>query len=184
MIALCLGSAARGGGDMLQALRALEGRVGPVVACNDAAALHAGPLAALVSHHPDLIPKWLALRAEAGLSPPAHVVIPNEHPACPGTTVLPIRWDGGSGLYTAQVALDLLGARGAILCGVPLDPEEPHVVRDGPWPEASTFRSGFRAALDSDGGRIRSMSGWTKCVLGVPTPEWVDALTIRPEENF
>lgn len=181
MIALCLGGAARVHGDALNAISIIGRAPDLVVACNDVAALWAGEVDALASHHPESIPRWLALRAEAGQPPPRRVVIPNHYEGHPATDIMATAWDGGSGLYTAEVAIKLLGAHGAILCGVPLDPNEPHVVREGPWPAAPTFRSGFRAALAAEGGRIRSMSGWTKSVLGVPTADWIDALS--PKET-
>lgn len=182
MIALCLGSAASVWADLAEAEALLGDRPRVVVACNDAAAQYGGRLLALATHHPDHVPRWLAGRRERGLAPPEFVFIPNEHPAAPGADVEPVAWDGSSGLYTAQVALSRLGARGAILCGVPLGIDAGHIANPGPWSLAGTYRSGVREALLVEGGRLRSMCGWTRDVLGAPTSDWITALTFNPED--
>jgi hypothetical protein len=91
------------------------------------------------------------------------------------TDVLPVKdeWrNGTSGLYAVQIALHF-GAPGVILCGMPID-DSPHFHRETglargipelvamhrqPWIEYADF---LRKA------GVRSMSGWTRELLGSP----------------
>lgn len=91
------------------------------------------------------------------------------------TDVLPVREDwknGTSGLFAVQVALSL-GAKKIILCGIPID-DGPHFnterglsrgtqdvipMHRKPWIDAA-------AELRNSG--VRSMSGWTRGLLGGP----------------
>lgn len=91
------------------------------------------------------------------------------------TDVLPVREDwknGSSGLYAVQIALHF-GAPGVVLCGMPID-DSPHFHRETglakgipeliamhrkPWLDNAEY---LRKA------GVRSMSGWTRDLLGSP----------------
>lgn len=89
---------------------------------------------------------------------------------------------GSSGLYAVGIALYELGCEKVVLCGVPMD-ERPRmgdtlswVDRDpatGDKDKLALFRPVWEAAFPKLDGRVRSMSGWTRELLGVPTAEWL-----------
>lgn len=74
------------------------------------------------------------------------------------------RWNGSSGLYAVDVALSL-GASGAVLCGVPMDGSK-NAHRGKEWTPFEHYRKGWIDALPTLKGRVTSMSGWTREVLG------------------
>jgi hypothetical protein len=86
------------------------------------------------------------------------------------------RWPGmnasaSSGIYGAKVALDD-GFDRVVLAGVPLS-KDPHFSRGKPWVQVDSFTAGFRLSVPFLMGKVRSMSGLTREVLGAPTPEWL-----------
>src|SRR5690606_11908786 len=89
----------------------------------------------------------------------------------------PYRWKGSSGLYAAQVALEALGCRAAILCGVPMDAEAGHITGAAAWPFTEKYR---QELLDgkTERANIRSMGGWTAEVLGRPDADWIKSLRL------
>lgn len=78
----------------------------------------------------------------------------------------------------AQVALEVLGADGVILCGVPLEAGGQHIHWPGEWADVERYRGGFLQAK-ADGANIRSMGGWTAEVLGSVDAEWLAELGIE-----
>lgn len=118
--------------------------------------------------HPDMAAGWVGGR---GLRVFAHS-------AGPGVTdIVPWSegWQGTSALYAVEIALKL-GAEKIVLAGVPMD-EGPHyydtdlgISALGEW--LDLYRSGWRCARPTIQGIVKSMSGWTRTVLGAPTKEW------------
>lgn len=93
------------------------------------------------------------------------------------------KWNGTSGLYAVQIALEELGFAGVILAGCPIDAAmgtcSPHsLMADAE--RVSRYRPEWIKALPEIGARTRSMSGWTRDILGEPTPEWLPPL-LQPE---
>lgn len=87
-------------------------------------------------------------------------------------------WAGGaSGMLAVQVASRMYCAR-AILCGIPMD-ASPHFVEsvvhqaDARWVSAPSHWRAWTRHLDKMAGWVRSMSGNTAKVLGVPDMEWL-----------
>lgn len=123
-----------------------------------------------VSLHGDkLLKPWRETRRRAGL--PDHLSL-HTHPTTwhrfPGQTK-----PGSSGLYALKVALCDLGFDRAVLCGIPLEIEAAHFDTPGPWRPASHYQHGWVQALPHIRARARSMSGWTRQLLGAPTPDWI-----------
>lgn len=176
MIAAVLGGASGVWADLsaLSAVRAPD----IVIACNDAGAAYPGRLNALVSLHAEKITAWMSRRAERrGEDPSLRAITIKGHWDHPEGRVEIIRerWAGSSGLYGAQIAMEAFGASGVVLCGVPLDPDRGHFFEPGKaWPEAELYRAGFRAALPVIRDKVRSMGGYTRELLGGPTPEWLN----------
>lgn len=93
--------------------------------------------------------------------------------------VVKAKWLGTSGLYAVQIALEDLGFDGVILAGCPIDAahgtRDPKSLMTEP-DRVERYKPEWRLALPHIGERTRSMSGWTRELLGEPTPEWLKAL--------
>jgi hypothetical protein len=174
--AICLGSATCMPDD-LQAAAALgigQGAGWTIIGVNHAARDWSGPLDHWVSFHSELMPKWLAERDAAGRAP-AGLLWTAEHRVQPVKIKMDRapNWGGSSGLLAVSVALKL-GAEKIVLCGIPLDHEQGHY--DSPdkrWREAGGYRVGWTKHLDQMRGAVRSMSGWTRELLGAPDGPWL-----------
>jgi hypothetical protein len=77
-----------------------------------------------------------------------------------------------SGIYGAKVALDD-GHDRVVLAGIPMDTSK-HFSRGKPWLHCDLFMKGFKKSVPHLLGKVKSMSGTTKEVLGFPSPEWLD----------
>jgi hypothetical protein len=143
-----------------------------VIACNEAGAAYPGQLDGWVSLHFEKLAKWMERRPRndyRAFSIAGHWDLGDR------VEVIPSRWAGSSGLYAAQIALEAFDASGVVLCGVPLEDAKGHYFDPGTaWTDAELYRAGFRAALPVIRDKVRSMSGYTRELLGGPTPEWLN----------
>lgn len=164
-----------GAGGVWEELTALNAMAGNkpdiVVACNDAGAIYPGRLDGWATLHHEKLTSWRKLRA-------AHdyrcFTIQREWHHGEDVEIVPERWKGSSGLYAVQIAMQQFGADRIVLCGVPLWPANGHFFSPSKeWPEAELYRRGFQAALSVIRDPVRSMSGWTRELLGAPCPEWL-----------
>lgn len=127
------------------------------------------------TYHPERLPKELGQRRAAGLPDPKAIF--TYHVRIPPSLDLPIRVmktkGGSSGLLGTEAAL--LVADKAVLCGIPLDPKQVHYRRPkkGGWPPAAMYRKAWDVAYPQLKNRVRSMSGWTRELLGAPDAEWL-----------
>lgn len=173
-----------GGADCLHAdLDAYTGPIDGVVACNDAGAEWAGDLDGWVSLHPRYfqIKSWRQARADKGYPPArrhfghmdAQKIKDGAGLTCdvkfteyrfPGQDK-----SGSSGLFAAKVALIDLGFDRVVFCGVPMT-EAPHFwdVDRAPWKVADGFRRQWLTVPEEYRARMRSMSGWSRVLLGPP----------------
>lgn len=169
MLAAVLGGA-RGVWAELSELETMLGqRPGLIVGTNDAGVVYPGHLDAWATLHHERFAEWRRRRTgnqnyRAFIHAPLVGLV---------AEVARERWSGSSGLYAAQVALQELGATGVVLCGVPLDADRAHFFNGAPWTDADVFRRGFEAALPVIRDTVRSMSGWTRDLLGFPDPQWL-----------
>lgn len=143
-----------------------------------------------VSFHADLFLKWARARADADLPPAgcywgASYQGRRMYERCPMPD--PIRYvatvGGSSGLMAVQVALDELGLDRVVLAGVPMLAGHGQLAEAGgqpgaDWDEADKY---WRTWLDYAGerelaGRVRSMSGRTRALLGGPDREWLECM--------
>jgi len=83
---------------------------------------------------------------------------------------------GSSGLYCVTIALEKLKIEKIVLCGVPMDTQGNVDGRDE-WAmkEVAIHREGWKKHLPKIKDHVRSMSGWTRELLGEPTREWLCA---------
>ncbi len=135
--------------------------------------------------HPEWQAKYTAERAERGLHMDFETVAPPDSElgtAGKGKTVdrrVSYRYPGmnssaSSGGYTAKVALDD-GFDKVVLAGVPMQANDGHFTRGQPWLQRDSFTIGFHNSIPHFNGRVRSMSGWTKDLLGEVTTEWLNS---------
>lgn len=89
------------------------------------------------------------------------------------------KWAGSSGLFAVQIALEKLDAAGVILAGVPMDAARRATYADAEaeWGGGETYvqryQRGWTKAHSILRARVRSFSGFTRDLLGPPTPEWI-----------
>jgi hypothetical protein len=171
-----------GGADCLHAdLDAYTGQIDGVIACNEAGAEWPGELDAWVSLHPNYFEAkgWRQSRANNGY-PDAKRYFGHEEWRIneskgnlpPGMEFTDYRFpgqtrSGSSGLFAAKVALIDLGFDTAVFCGIPMT-HTPHFYGGDPWKYAHNYQ---QIMLDLDKqyrNRMRSMSGWSRILLGVP----------------
>lgn len=173
MIALCLGGAKSVWSDLQAAEVLLDGKPRLIVACNYAGLHYEGRIDAWASLHPELLWQWRRDRASGGRNTDCRYFVYSGHADCGFAELLPERWAASSGLYMAQAALEKMGATGAILCGVPMDPAARHIHWPGEWEDGSRYWHGVLKAHADEPDRIRSMSGRTRELFGEPDGEWL-----------
>lgn len=131
-----------------------------------------------VSFHAALFPDWIALRRRKGYPDvPYYWTSTYRGNARYGNEAYGVKLNlikcegGSSGLIGAMVGLRY--AHRVVLAAIPMDPERGHYNKEGSWREAVKHRKSWEDALPELQGRVRSMSGWTKELLGEPTKEWL-----------
>ena len=178
-VALVIGGGACVWSDVLNALDL--GQFHGVVACNDVGVAWPGGLDAWVSLHTDKMGLWTERRARAGHGPVQAIYGQCQtrgRDAPRATHTVEFKFSGqsstgSSGLFALKVALIDLGFDRAVLCGVPMETAERHFFDISPWRGANSHRQGWKEALPVIRDRARSMSGWTREILGAPDEEWL-----------
>jgi hypothetical protein len=79
---------------------------------------------------------------------------------------------GSSGLFAVKCAQSE-GFNRIVLCGVPMQVKAAHYFDTNPWNEHGQFVAAWQHALVYLRDTVRSMSGWTRELLGPPSPEWL-----------
>lgn len=125
------------------------------------------------TYHPDKFGAWLSRRRAKGYVDPVLWSHKSVRPG-PGVNVLKFE-KGSSGLLAVMVARRARAER-IVVCGIPIN-TDPHF--DGPeghtWKEKDLpgYRKGWADCMDDLGPYVRSMSGFTRELLGAPTREWL-----------
>lgn len=175
--ALVLGGAACLWDDLADYAGPIDG----VVACNEAGIEWPGELAAWVSLHPGFLESagWRQRREDAGRPAARAYYCHRTRPHAPSYVTetdleLPGQekgFSGSSGLLAVKVALVDLGFDRAVLCGMPITPSA-HINGRDNWtaqPEAvDGFRQAWLQVAPEWRAKMRSMSGWTRILLGAP----------------
>ncbi len=152
-----------------------------VIATNNAGADYEGAVDHWCSFHAELLPRWIAEREAAG-RPPAGcywTVERRNAPASPLALQRVPNWGGSSGLVAVTVAVERLGCSHVVCCGVPLDMMAAHYHDPKPWRDAGNYRKAWKTR-QVQLTAVRSMSGWTRELLGAPNREWLHG---RPGEG-
>ncbi|SHG79854.1 hypothetical protein SAMN02745157_4861 [Kaistia soli DSM 19436] len=168
----------------VEAFRAIGAPDG-VIASNDIGVAWDGPLAAWVTLHKDKMPGWLAARTKAERPQPDQIVFHEDGAGQDGlwrvepSMVVWHMWpemtfSGSSGLFGVKVALEM-GFDKIVLCGVPMN-AEPHFhdSDSAPWADHERYAVAWHEVLPRLGGKVTSMGGLTRELLGAPTTEWLN----------
>lgn len=136
---------------------------GVVIAVNDIGA-HLPRLDAWATLHPEpnKLGVWMRQRRKRGLPD-----VPTWSNST-GTDHTLGGWsNGSSGLLGVGVAL-ALGCEPVILCGVRMDAQRNHFRDERGWQQHARYRKGWESKCDMLKGRVFSVSGWTRDLLGPP----------------
>lgn len=142
-----------------------------IIAVNDAGHAYPGAIHHWVTLHPEHLEKWQAMCRRRRNSYQTWSRRGTEH----DVDHIISHWGvGSSGLFAVTVAFHLEIER-VVLAGVPMT-VAPHA--DGvPWQrkEVNVHWPGWLFHVERMRGRVKSMSGRTRELLGEPTPEWLYA---------
>lgn len=141
-----------------------------------------------VSFHSNLLVRWAGTRASRGL-PPAGCYWGATHRGKPMYAGQPApeplrrveQCGGSSGFMAVQIARGPLGCERVVLAGMPMTGEGGHYAGalqpvEAPgqrWPEADRYWETWVARQDWLRPAVRSFSGRTRSLLGMPTEEWL-----------
>ena len=178
-VALILGGADCLKADMEQALALFTPTI--IIAVNNAGFDYPGPLDHWVTMHPDKMPEWVKKRRANGYPGAGTLWRPRhrqpggnlEMRECPS-------WGGSSGLFA--IAVCRLGLKGpgteyrAVLAGVPMQAERAHYDNPKPWNDCQHYLSSWKTHLPQINGKVKSMSGWTREILGAPDQGWLNGI--------
>lgn len=149
-----------------RAFEAAGGWAHVVIAVNDAIPAWHGHLHHAASLHGDKLSQWKRERAGRGLNADFVTWTRPEHEGCTDRTLS--GWSSGSsGFFAVGVALEL-GAESVVLCGVPMQAERAHFFKSEPWSAVWYYLSAWEHQAGRLRGRVFSMSGWTRDLLGGP----------------
>ena len=121
----------------------------------------------MATYHPFDIPEAKKRREAAGGNTDYLVI---SHERKPGVDILePFTPPTGSSSHLGALAAIRLGYKKIILCGCPMTGDCPTHKGN----KYETFRAGWTAKINILKPYVRSMSGWTRELLGAPTEEWI-----------
>ena len=171
--AICLGGALELWDD-LDKTRELVPDPDLIIGCNHAARDFEGAVDHWVTMHGELLPSWVDQRRDAGREPAGQLWVA-AHRNCPLDGVKRIDSPGGSsGMLCVWLALQLECTH-VILCGIPMHANGRHYDDNKRWIECRQYLAAWRRQLPKLEGRVKSWSGETQRMLGLPTREWLDA---------
>jgi hypothetical protein len=130
--------------------------------------------------HPEKVQDWINQRKARNLSPPKKVFSFREYYEAV-TDVTDYRWNGtdgayssgSSGLFSIKVGIEL-GYNKIVLCGIPMDQKLGHFFDENAWEQADLYKRAWLLNKENLMDKVRSMSGWTREMLGFPTSDWIE----------
>lgn len=148
-----------------------------IAATNNAGIEWPGRLDYWVSLHHNKCPDWpgivvaLERRLAAGRNRPQIWGYDGEA-GMPGFDRCTTDWKGATGLLAVKVLREE-GFERIVLAGMPMSREGGHFYDSKPWLQADRYRAAWTRHRTEIEPFVRSSSGWTKELLGAPTPEWL-----------
>lgn len=182
--AVILGGAACVWSDLARLRRLCGGSwPGIVVTVNDAHVAYCGRVDHFVTQHAEQVNVWKRHRAEAGGNADYRTwgckwPTRKHDPHLENVDEAIAPWgSGSSGLHAVTVCRVALGIDRVVLCGVPMT-KTPHfpgalLADSGDWKWAENHQDRWTSRLHLMEPWVRSMSGWTKGLLGAPTRDWL-----------
>lgn len=129
-----------------------------------------------VSYHADLLVMWIRERARNGFNDANELWTSYERrDARPPIKCWPVEGIGGSSGLLATYVAKGKGLK-VVLAGVPMSADMGHwhdKQQNKPWAEALKFQSHWTKRLPELKDDVRSMSGWTRDLLGEPDAAWL-----------
>jgi hypothetical protein len=127
--------------------------------------------------HTDSVNPWIEKRLEKGYSAPNQVWShrfseKRNQGIAKYVTHVNECWRGSVGLFMVQVA-QRLDFQACLLCGVPMSPEQLHIIRKIRWTQAIGFQNGWIVHKKQIAPIVRSFSGWTMQEFGFPDASWL-----------
>jgi hypothetical protein len=123
-----------------------------------------------ITLHPDKLKLWLPRRKANGFNDPPKVWAHRNYEGA--VTHWTRDWSGSTGLFCIKIAREN-GYVHIITCGVHMNVDSNHFVRNQPWNAAHGFRRGWVGRVPELRPYLRSMGGWTQEEFGAPTEEWL-----------
>lgn len=136
-----------------------------VAAVNDVGAKWPGQLVFWASLHPKKFKKWEMLRKLNG-HPAGYEKYGNKFGRPMVDWVVP-DWGGSSGLYAVKIALKLEYDQ-IVIAGIPMEASQGHFFNQKDWEQCNQYRAAWEKHIKEIKPFVRSCSGWTKNLLGIP----------------
>lgn len=128
---------------------------------------------------------WRGMRADRGLPPSRQLWSHAKNPNWPVNGTVKQWASGSSGLLGIAVAAEV-GCDAIVLAGIPMD-ERPHFAESSvhdpkaPWMSVRSHIPAWKRppVMDQLKAMCRSMSGWSREVLGAPEPGMLDTINVE-----
>lgn len=146
------------------------------VVVNDMGVEFQGDIDCWVSYHPDLLLRWIEKREKANLKPAAVLYVGTSRGKKRPEHAKVLNTRGGSSGMLATYAALKEGATHVILSGVPIDPTLPNIFNKvgTPWVDGRHYQMHWKRDYKKLRVKVRSMSGFTRELLGEPTQIWLE----------
>lgn len=137
-----------------------------VIATNDAIAAYPDRIDHAVTLHPEKLVRWRMERWKNRGNGDYETWSRPDTPDGVDRTLS--GWSSGSsGMLAVGVALSV-GADSVVLAGVPMQAGAAHFFDPSPWNDVWHHREAWEKRADELRGRVWSLSGWTRDLLGAP----------------
>ncbi len=159
-------------------LLAQAGTEAEVMAIGMDAVNYLGPIKYFATYHPGDIDEAAKRRKEAGLNTDYLIISHMQYGDLVKMIIPLIGVPSGSSALLGVHAGIKLGYEKIILCGCPLEGKN---TKGGSY---ESFRAGWTAKYAEVKDQTRSLSGWTRELLGAPTLEWVKEIITTVAETI
>jgi hypothetical protein len=134
----------------------------------DSVTKYIGQVKYFATYHPAEIQESKERRAKSGGNTDWTIISHQQHESLVNI-VIPLAGPSGSSALLGVHAGMQQGYRKIIVCGCPL------TGKNDKGQSYEVFQKGWTAKFNEIKDNVRSMSGWTRELLGAPTKEWINA---------